>query len=354
MDSMPEEAFDRVVRLATRVTGVPVGLFTLVDDRHQSFKAQVGLDGARAKVCGTPLSSSFCQYVVTSDRPLAVRDAREHALLSTNGAVEGLDVVAYLGTPIHAADGQVIGSLCAIDHAPHDWTEDQAAALRDLASIIETELALRHSMAERAMILTELNHRVKNLFAMVGGMVRLARREHQDADALAADIEARVNALARAHQLIVPASALDRDPATGVPLGDLLASLLSPYDARGARDRLQISGPNVPLGPQATTHLALALHELATNSVKYGALCSPDGQLRLDWAVSDDNLHLRWDETAGTVVQPAEEGRANGPGFGTQLLELTVEGQLQGAFETLWTEVGLSHRITIPAPLLAR
>lgn len=351
MDSLPDEAFDRVVRLATQLAGVPVGLFTLVDDQRQFLAARTGLVGAHATVCETPLSSSFCQYVVTSNTTLAVSDARAHPLLTDNGAVAGLDVIAYLGTPIHAPGGQVIGSLCAIDHVPHDWTDDQAVALRDLAAIIETELVLRHSMAERAMILTELNHRVKNLFAMVGGMIRLARREYDDAAALAGDLESRVNALARAHQLIVPSSALQGETAAGVPLGDLLASLLAPYQVQGEAARVQITGPNVPLGPQTTTHLALVFHELATNSVKYGALCSPEGRLRLNWTLADGDLHLGWDEVAGT---PAGVMPGKGAGFGSQLLEMTVEGQLQGSFETLRTELGLSHRITLPALVLAR
>ncbi|WP_299907082.1 GAF domain-containing protein [uncultured Paracoccus sp.] len=354
IDSLPEEAFDRVVRLATKVTGVPVGLFTLVDDRHQAFKAREGLAGENATVTETPLSSSFCQYVVTSDQPLAVSDARTHPLLSQNGAVAGLGVIAYLGVPIHAPGGQVIGSLCAIDHEPQDWTEDQAASLRDLAAVVETELALRHSMAERAMILTELNHRVKNLFAMVGGMVRLARREHQDVEALAGDIEARVNALARAHQLIVPTSALDPAAAAGVPLDELLASLLAPYDQESDAHRIEAIGPDVPLGPKATTHLALALHELATNSVKYGALCLPDGRLRLGWRLGADHLQLDWIEQGVAPAQPGTEGPANGSGFGSQLLEMTIEGQLQGQFETSRSEAGLSHRISIPLPQLAR
>lgn len=354
MDSLPEEAFDRVVRLATRVTGVPVALFTLVDDRHQFFKARVGLAGANAGTCETPLTSSFCQYVVTSDQPLAVRDSRTHPLLASNGAVAGLGVVAYLGTPIHAPGGQVIGSLCAINHEPQDWTEDQSTALRDLASVIETELALRHSMAERAMILTELNHRVKNLFAMVGGMVRLARREHQDAEALAADIDARVSALARAHQLIVPAAALQGESGSGVQLADLLGSLLLPYEIEDLAGRIEAKGPGVPLGPKTTTHLALALHELATNSVKYGSLGQPGGQLRLDWTLSADHLHLDWHERGAPPARPAEEGQINGSGFGSQLLEMTIEGQLQGRLDTSLSDAGLSHRITIPVPMLSR
>lgn len=350
-DSLPEEAFDRVVRLATQVTGVPVGLFSLVDDQRQFFKAKAGLEGANASVCETPLSSSFCQYVVTTDRPLAVADARDHPMLHDNGAINGLDVVAYLGTPIHAPSGDVIGSLCAIDNKPRDWTETQAAALRDLAAIIETELVLRQAMAARALIMAEMDHRVKNLFAMVGGMVRLSRRAHETADALAADLEARVGALARAHQLIVPDAGLDAGAKAQVPLIDLMTALLQPYDgADVAIDRIRLAGPVVPLGPKAATSLALACHEMATNSLKYGALGLPDGVLRLDWLVQDGKLLLDWAElTEKPVDLPAD-----GSGFGSQLLEMTVEGQLQGQITTVTCDRGLRRQIRIPAEMLVK
>lgn len=349
-DSMPEDAFDRVVRLATQVTGVPVGLFSLVDDHRQFFKAKAGLEGRDTLVCETPLTSSFCQYVVTTDRPLAVGDARAHPMLRDNGAVEGLGVIAYLGTPIHAPSGHVIGSLCAIDNKPHDWTDGQLAALRDLAAIIETELVLRQTMAARALILSEMDHRVKNLFAMVGGMVRLSRRAHETADALAADLEARVGALARAHQLIVPSAAMDGSVHAGVALIDLLNALLQPYDGADVLvDRIRLYGPIVPLGQKAATSLALACHELATNSLKYGALGLPDGVLRLDWSIQDGMLSLDWSEL---TEKPVDLPVANN-GFGSQLLEMTVEGQLQGRIQTVTCDRGLRREIRIPVEMLA-
>ncbi len=353
MDSLPEQAFDRVVRLASQVTGVPVGLFSLVDGRRQFFKAKTGLTGADARIEGTPLSSSFCQYVVTSDSPLAVGDARAHPLLSENGAVAGLGVIAYLGTPIHAPGGQVIGSLCAIDTSPRDWTEAQLAALRDLAAIIETELALRNSMAERALISTELNHRIKNLFTIVSSMVRLSSRHHEDAGGMAADLEARVNALARAHQLIVPGMLADPADRGGSGLEQLLKTLLAPYLADGQQGRVRFQGPAVVLGGQAATSLALAFHELATNSAKYGALGKDEARLDLDWHHRDGQLHLHWNELSAPASAPVSSNGASG-GFGSQLLELTIEGQLRGRIETNPAAAGLRHAITIPVEALAQ
>ncbi|AUH32888.1 HWE histidine kinase domain-containing protein [Paracoccus tegillarcae] len=348
LGSLPEEAYDRVTRLATQLTGVPVGLFSLVTDQRQFFKARTGLNGANADLQETLLNSSFCQYVVTADTPLAIADARSHPLLSGNAAVDGLGVIAYLGVPIHAPTGHVIGSLCAIDHVARDWTEAHLAALHDLAAIIETELRLRRNMAERALIGSELNHRIKNLFTIVSGMVRLSRRAHDNAADMASDIEARIGALANAHQLIIPDGATG-PTAGGAGLAPLITAILAPYLGEGSQDRCQMNGPAMRVGAQATTSLALIFHELATNSAKYGALGQVDAVLHLDWRQKDGSLHLDWDERTG---QPSTLGETTG--FGSQLLEMTVEGQLQGQIQTSTTPTGLLRRLVIPLDALLR
>jgi hypothetical protein len=91
----------------------------------------------------TPLTHSFCQYVVTSAEPLIVPDAREHPLLRDNRGVHDLGVVAYAGMPLTDETGDVLGSLCAIDIRPRQWTDDELTALRDLADACSTELRLR-------------------------------------------------------------------------------------------------------------------------------------------------------------------------------------------------------------------
>ena len=143
MDTPPEDAFDRAVRLATRVLGTPVGLLSLVDGERQFFKAQTGLSGWAADDRQTPLTHSFCQHVVARNAPLAVRDARSDPLVRGNLAVEDLGVIAYLGVPVHAPDGEVLGSFCAIESEPRDWEDAEREALADIAAGIEAEIALR-------------------------------------------------------------------------------------------------------------------------------------------------------------------------------------------------------------------
>ena len=147
MDTPPEAAFDRAVRLATRLLGTPVGLLSLVDGERQFFKAQTGLTGWAAEDRQTPLSHSFCQQVVTSDAPLIVDDARQDARVASNLAIEDLGVVAYLGVPVHAPGGAVLGSLCAIQPEPRDWTVAEREALEDVAAGVEAEIALRTELS---------------------------------------------------------------------------------------------------------------------------------------------------------------------------------------------------------------
>ena len=143
LDTAPEEVFDRLTRLARRLLGAPVALVSLVDADRQFFKSALGLPEPWATKRETPLSHSFCQHVVATGTPLRVEDARRDPLVCDSLAVPELGVVAYLGMPLATADGQVLGSLCAIDTEPRSWTAEDAAALRDLAALAMSEVSLR-------------------------------------------------------------------------------------------------------------------------------------------------------------------------------------------------------------------
>ncbi len=143
LDSPAEEAFDRLTRLVCRLLGVPVALVSLVDAERQFFKSAIGLPQPWAFRRETPLSHSFCQHVVATGAPLVVQDARHCRLVCENLAVPELGVVAYLGMPLVTGDGQVLGSLCAIDTVPRTWSPADAAALADLAALAMSEVAVR-------------------------------------------------------------------------------------------------------------------------------------------------------------------------------------------------------------------
>jgi signal transduction histidine kinase len=146
LDSPVEEAFDRATRLASRVIGAPVSLVSIVDGDRQFFKSQVGLPEPWATDRQTPLSHSFCQYVVMRGDSLVVADAREDAILRDNRAIEDLGVVAYLGVPIIDGSGNVLGSFCVIDDQAREWTEEEEELLRDVAEQVHVLLLQREAL----------------------------------------------------------------------------------------------------------------------------------------------------------------------------------------------------------------
>jgi signal transduction histidine kinase len=151
MDSAAEPSFDRLTEHAARLLGAPTAVMSLIDDRRQFFKSLVGLGGEAAEQRGTPLSHSFCQHVVHTGMPLRVQDARRHPLVRDNPAVRDLEVVGYLGVPLVAPGGAVIGSLCATDSKPHVWTDADTERLATLAAEVTAELERRERERVRAL-----------------------------------------------------------------------------------------------------------------------------------------------------------------------------------------------------------
>jgi GAF domain-containing protein len=147
VDTAAEEAFDRLTRLAARTIQAPVALVSLVEAERQYFKSCVGLSEPWATLRQTPLSHSFCQYVVASGLPLVIEDARNHPLVRDNPAIIDLEIVAYAGVPLVTTTGQVLGSFCVIDTVPRTWSADELALLRDFAAMALTEIALREKEA---------------------------------------------------------------------------------------------------------------------------------------------------------------------------------------------------------------
>jgi two-component sensor histidine kinase len=193
----------------------------------------------------------------------------------------------------------------------------------------------------RRLLVRELDHRVRNLLAIIAGMVGMSARSATCPREMAEGLSGRISALARAHSLI-RGSIIGEAPQEGATLGRLAEEVLQPY--RPARDeRSRIDGPHVPLGPSAATSLALVLHELATNAAKHGALSVGSGELEVSWRLGADDLLLTWAERGGPPVS-APPARL---GFGSRLSRLSVEGQLGGNLSQQWNREGVRVVMTI-------
>jgi diguanylate cyclase (GGDEF)-like protein len=153
LDTPPEERYDRVTRMARRMFGVSTALVSIVDEDRQWFKSKQGLDA-----CETPRSVSFCGHAILGDDIFLIQNALQDERFADNPLVVGdPNIRFYAGCPLRAADGQKIGTLCIIDSEPREFDHDDATALRDLASMVEGELAaLRTSSTDE---LTKISNR---------------------------------------------------------------------------------------------------------------------------------------------------------------------------------------------------
>ena len=210
------------------------------------------------------------------------------------------------------------------------WLERQTAA----ATLVARDAEASRLARERAdLVSRELNHRIKNIFAVMQAMVSLSARGADPETARRfASLRQRLHALALAH-----AATRGEMDAAVASVGDLVATALQPHDPDGTRSRIE--GPSVAVPAKAVTPLGLILHELATNAVKYGALAVPDGQVRVGWNVTPrgagDEIVLHWTEQGGpSVREPDEEG------FGSRMIRLSAR-QLGGSIERDWREGGL-------------
>lgn len=158
LDSEAEEAFDRITRLASSLLRTPVALVSLIDKDRQFFKSQVGLAEPWASLRETPLSHSFCQYVADDRALMVVEDSRLDPRLVGNGAIEDLNVIAYLGAPLCMPGGPTLGALCVIDSKPRRWTEIEIAQLTDLSRVVIDEILLRSKLHDLEALETRLRH----------------------------------------------------------------------------------------------------------------------------------------------------------------------------------------------------
>ena len=206
---------------------------------------------------------------------------------------------------------------------------------------------------QQGLLVQELNHRIKNLFAITGGMIALSARSATTPEEYASNIRGRLNALAVAHDLILPTFSGETGTlADPMGLEILLRRILSPYvevasGVPGAR--LFLDGPSVLLGEHSMTTFALILHELATNAAKYGALSVDEGNLRITWECADDVLTLKWEESGGPVLR----GPPKSEGFGTVISNHSIRDDFGGTLSRKWDLQGLSVELRVPVDRLS-
>jgi PAS domain S-box-containing protein len=221
------------------------------------------------------------------------------------------------------------------------WCLGRAVAVRDAGGRISRISGVTMDITERkdaedrqSLLAREVDHRTKNVLAVVHAIVSLTRAE--DIKQFSAAVEGRVQALARAHSL------LSESRWCGAKIADLIQGELACYRTPNL-ERIRISGKSLSLHPSAVQALALAVHELASNAAKHGALSVPSGSVEVTWESRDDQLELRWIERGGPPSEPKTQ-----LGFGMRVIKASVETQLSGTVEFDWGYDGLQCAICVP------
>lgn len=235
------------------------------------------------------------------------------------------------------------------------WTEDETQAAESLrVTLLEVVLRLAdavHAEREQAnrqqdMLIAELNHRVRNILNLIRGLVTQSKEGARTIDEFADIVGSRIHALARAHDLVTQK---DWTPSSLYELIRTEAAAYAGPEADSSLDRIVIEGPDALIVPGAFTTLALVFHELTTNSVKYGALSVPRGNVVVNFARDDDGaLAIDWREVDGPPVAPPTRR-----GFGSTIIERTIPHELAGSASVSFAKTGLQARFLLPAEHIA-
>ena len=330
------DARARFRELKALYQNAPVGLALL--DRDLRFAR---INAALADINGLPAGDHIGRYVF--DALPALRDVAEPALRQ----------VMATGEPV--VDVEIEAETPREPGVKRCWVEQFYPIKDDAGEVVGVgvvcEEVTKHRRAERArdLLSRELSHRIKNLFAVISSIVRLSARGNEAVQPFAKIIGGRIEALGRAHDYVRPVDS-DHDGVarSARSLHNLIKAILEPWAEDG--DRIHITGVDAAIGPAAATSLALAIHECATNAVKYGALSTAEGRVEIACRTAGGTFELVWRERGGPPIDqpPIREG------FGTTLARRSVAGELGGTIDTEWAPDGLTLRITAPAEHLER
>jgi two-component sensor histidine kinase/CheY-like chemotaxis protein len=330
-----DDGLDLVTRLATRLFEAPLGAIIALDENDRWPRSRVG--SAEDSWLNTlpPLIPS------EADRPVFTGDAGE--TFDQGAASLAFQAVA----PLIAPDGRMLGLLRVADHKPHvrpgEETRVAFAALAALAAKLlafEAEITARKAEEQqRETLVAELDHRVKNVLAAVQSLAAQSARRASSLEGFLKTFSGRLKSMASAHQLLTATRW------RGAGMQNIAAAELGGLAPGQTRWR----GPDILLNPRAANAMSLALHELATNAVKFGALSVDTGRVEVDWrGLEDGGLSLSWVERGGPLVaNPARRG------FGCTLLEKVTGRELSGEARISFSSEGVRATILAGRQALA-
>ena len=354
----PAQVLPKFVSLAMEMTqGVSAGLSLLEDNPAPGVFRWHHLTGTLARFTGatTPRNFSPCGIVLDLDTPvLTAYSERGYDWI----AACDVELPEVLLVPLHIDSKDPTGTLWIVSDKDGHFHREHARAMTELASFVaiairmlRTEEKLQKAFEEQSILTREMTHRIKNLFAMTDGMIRLTEKNATTPKEMSALLSGRMHALADAHALVRREFSEVGVSASTSDLRQLIEKIAEPHEdfsSEGAR-RFSIEGPSIRCGERASNAIALIFHELATNAAKYGSLKLEEGRVSIVWCHRADSLQFEWQERHG----PPIEGTVRGQGFGGELLRRMVD-QFQGTVDYEWQRAGLVAKISFPIGAIGR
>ena len=288
------------------------------------------------KVIASTGPGSFAHHTLGSALPVVIEDFGQETKFAIDAYVHDHACVSGINVTIAGRDDRFYGILGVCTKTPRRFAAQETAFLAAVANLLAGAIARRQLEARHELMIRDMRHRSGNLFSQLLALFSQTARTSRSVADLSEKYRARVLALADAQRLVTEGGG------SPVPIMELLSALLGPY-----LDRISFSGQNVKLEPDPVFNLSAALHELVANAVKHGSLSRPAGRLELDWTVSRTErgltLALDWTETNGPPVR-----RPRRFGFGSRLLTLLIERQLNGEVARTFRRDGLAVHMNVP------
>ena len=362
-----ERLLQMVTDVAVEITGAATGAFfyNVLTDDGLAYQLYTISGAPRAAFEQFPMPRHTQVFSPTFNGTAIVRvdditvDPRYGHNPPFHGMPSGhLPVRSYLAAPVMSRSGEVLGGLLLGHPEPGIFDSSheqlvvgitaQAAIGIDNSRLFDKaqrEIEDRRQAEEdRLVILRELNHRVKNVFAVAIGMITMTERTSDTKKQMAERLTGRLRALASAHELIRPKVTSENQQLTATNVATLIDRILAPHVGEHS-GQVVLDLTDATAGPTGATGLALVLHEVATNAVKYGSLSVSGGQIAIASRIDDDVLTLTWIERGGpTIAGPPQH-----KGFGESLARMSARGQLGGDIAYVWNPEGVE--ITLRASL---
>lgn len=340
----PTRVLPRLVDLAIELCNGVAGGISMYEPAGKVFRWHY-LRGTLEQFNGATTPRDYSPCGITLDQKSAVLVQRPERVYSWL-VDANVSLAECLLVPLYVGEAEPLGTLWIVSEDVGHFDNGHAALMQELAGftgmalhMTRSEDRLKAALEEQETLTREMGHRVKNLFAITDGMIRMSARASTTKEALAEALSGRLHALSEANALVRRTFSAPGHTVNTSNLSEVLAAVLKPYTEATTK----FEGPLIELGERTTNTIALIFHELATNSAKYGAFGAESGMVSVAWKPEGDMLEMVWTETGGPPIETAPETT----GFGTRLVTNSVTRQ-GGKIGYAWRPEGVHVTMSMP------